>query len=79
MADMGFDQLFTDQENPEGCLLTSFIYPDNPLFIFEEFYQRLADAGKLKFLSTMLLIFVDFAFMFCQFYKQFLSILQSLL
>ena len=47
MAEMGFDQLFTEKENPEGCLLTSFIYPNNPLFIFEEFYQRLADAGRL--------------------------------
>lgn len=47
MADMGFDQLFTDRENPDGCLLTSFVYPNNPLFIFEEFYQRLGDTGHL--------------------------------
>ena len=54
MKDMGFKQLFKDEENPNGYLLTSFLYPENPLFIFEEFYNRLADAGlsKYKFALT---------------------------
>ena len=43
---MGFSQLFEDKENPDGCFLTSFIYPNDPLFIFDEFYQRLGDTGE---------------------------------
>ena len=48
MAGMGFSQRYRDKENPEGFLVTSYVYPNNPLFIFDEFYQRLADTGKLQ-------------------------------
>jgi len=43
---MGFKCVNDLCENPQGYLITSYKYPNNPLFVFEEFYQRLADAGK---------------------------------
>ena len=46
MSKMGFKQLFQDDENPDGYIVTSFHYPNVPQFIFEEFVKRLSDAGK---------------------------------
>ena len=44
---MGFQQLYKDIENPFGYLTTSFLYPKNPLFVFDEFQSRLSDYGKI--------------------------------
>ena len=46
MSKMGFKQLFQDDENPDGYIVTSFHYPNVPQFIFEEFVKRLSDAGE---------------------------------
>ena len=48
MAKMGFKQLFQDKENPDGYIVTSFLYPNVPQFVFKEFYKRLGDAGWLN-------------------------------
>ena len=48
MKDMGFVQMFSDTENPQGYLTTAFHYPSNPLFVFEEFQSRLSDYGKIQ-------------------------------
>lgn len=47
MCEMGFKQLYKDTENPQGYLTTSFRFPTNPLFVFEEFQSRLSDYGYL--------------------------------
>ena len=55
MAKMGFRQLFLDNENPNGYIVTSFIYPNVPQFVFKEFYKRLSDAGiKTKHFNLIL-------------------------
>ncbi|XP_076817684.1 2-aminoethylphosphonate--pyruvate transaminase-like [Clavelina lepadiformis] len=47
MTKMGFRQLIDDEKNPNGYFVTSFVHPINPLFVFEEFYQRLSDRGHV--------------------------------
>jgi len=42
---IGFEQLYKDSENPNGYIVTSFKYPDIPQFVFDEFSNRLSDAG----------------------------------
>lgn len=53
MRKMGFQQLFKDSENPDGYIITSFLYPRVPQFVFKEFYKRLSDAGKKKIKSLL--------------------------
>ncbi|XP_076817685.1 2-aminoethylphosphonate--pyruvate transaminase-like [Clavelina lepadiformis] len=47
MNKMGFRQLIDDAKNPNGYLLTSFLHPINPLFLFDKFYERLSDKGHV--------------------------------
>ena len=47
MTKMGFKLLYKDNENPNGYIVTSFIYPNIPQFVFEEFARRLSDAGRV--------------------------------
>lgn len=53
MLKMGFKQLFSNEENPNGYLVTTFLYPDIPQFVFDEFCKRLSDAGRFLFYSTV--------------------------
>ena len=55
MEKMGFKRIFTDEDNPQGYMMTVFEYPRNPLFVFPEFYNRLSDAGDV--MTTWLKLF----------------------
>ena len=57
MGKMGFRQLYSDQDNPDGYIVTSFHYPKIPQFVFEEFYRRLSDAGEDKSPTVLYLRF----------------------
>lgn len=48
MKEMGFLQIYSEEENPQGYLTTAFRHPDNPLFVFEEFQNRLSDYGEFN-------------------------------
>ena len=43
MADMGFD-LYLD-EAVQGCIISTFLHPDDANFDFDAFYAGLADLG----------------------------------
>jgi len=43
MASMGFHP-FLD-EDAQGCIITTFLYPDDPKFDFPQFYQELSNRG----------------------------------
>ena len=43
MADLGFQQYLKPEI--QGHIITSFLYPENPRFDFERFYQKLNDRG----------------------------------
>ena len=53
MCELGFKQLYKDTENPQGYLTTSFRFPTNPLFVFEEFQSRLSDYGKFMLIRKI--------------------------
>lgn len=46
MAQRGFRQL-VDKEHGAGHIITSFHYPENPNFHFEDFYNRLSQLDQL--------------------------------
>ena len=45
MKEMGFKELL--KESDQGYIITSFFFPDDPNFQFEEFYSRLSDKGQV--------------------------------
>ena len=45
MAALGFKQYL--RPNIQGHIITSFLYPDNPAFNFERFYQKLNERGLI--------------------------------
>ena len=48
MTEMGFEQFFTNDQNPNGFISTSYRIPSNPLFVIDEFRNRLNDYGKIN-------------------------------
>jgi len=43
MAEMGFHP-YLDEE-AQGCIITTFLFPDDPSFDFPRFYRELSDRG----------------------------------
>eukprot|EP01062_Namystynia_karyoxenos_P028485 TRINITY_DN21579_c0_g1_i1.p1 TRINITY_DN21579_c0_g1~~TRINITY_DN21579_c0_g1_i1.p1 ORF type:complete len:461 (+),score=160.49 TRINITY_DN21579_c0_g1_i1:76-1383(+) len=43
MAEMGFHPYLS--EDAQGCIITTFLYPDDPNFDFPRFYRELSDRG----------------------------------
>lgn len=43
MCELGFEAYLTDED--QGCIITSYRYPADPRFRFEEFYARLSGRG----------------------------------
>merc|ERR1712151_911921 len=43
MAEMGFHPYL--DESAQGCIITTFLYPDDPKFDFPRFYKELSDRG----------------------------------